>query len=115
MELTESLKTLFDNHSGDLEGVIAARVYGAHLPRLLDDIRAIVDGQSQTDPQFRNQRLYTRLSVEEVRRQLIAQKDYTSANCPKRETLRLRLNALGYHPQRVAKKRSPKPTPSSSG
>ena len=108
-------ETLFDNHSGDLEGVIGARVYGAHLPRLLDDIRAIVDGQSQTDPQFRNQRLYTRLSVEEVRRQLIAQKDYTSANCPKRETLRLRLNALGYHPQRVAKKRSPKPTPSSSG
>ncbi len=48
----------------------------AHRPRLLDDIRAIVDGQSQTDPQFRNQRLYTRLSVEEVRRQLIAQKGY---------------------------------------
>ena len=89
------------------------------LPRLLDDIRAIVDGQSQTDPQFRTQRLYTRLSVEEVRRQLIAQKGYTSANCPGRETLRLRLNALGYYPQRVAKtrpkKRLPRPTPSSSG
>lgn len=28
-----------------------------HLPRLLDDLRAIVDGQSQTDPQFRTQRL----------------------------------------------------------
>lgn len=91
----------------------------AHLPRLLDDIRAIVDGQSQTDPQFRNHRLYTRLSVEEVRRQLIAQKGYSSANCPKRETLRLRLNALGYYPQSVAKtrpkKRLRKPTPSSSG
>src|SRR3954462_1598545 len=24
----------------------------AHLPRLLDDIRAIVDGQSQADPKF---------------------------------------------------------------
>jgi hypothetical protein len=31
-----------------------------HLPHLLDDIRVIVDGQSQTDPQFRTQRLSTR-------------------------------------------------------
>ena len=28
-----------------------------HLPHLLMDIRAIVDGQSQTDPQFKTQRL----------------------------------------------------------
>ncbi len=90
----------------------------ARLPELRNDIRAIVDGQSQTDPQFRNNRLYTRLSVEEVRRQLIAQKGYTDAELPKRETLRLRLNALGYYPQTVAKtrpkKRLRKPTPSSS-
>jgi hypothetical protein len=32
----------------------------AHLPNLLDDIRAIVDSQSQADPQFRTTRLYTR-------------------------------------------------------
>ena len=43
-----------------------------HLPQLLDDIREIVDGQSQTDPQFRSKRLYTRLSAAEVRRQLAA-------------------------------------------
>ena len=47
-----------------------------HLPHLFDDLRAIVDGQSQTDPQFRTQRLYTRLSAAEVHRQLIAQKGY---------------------------------------
>jgi hypothetical protein len=41
------------------------------------DIRAIVDGHSQTDPQFKTQRLYTRLTATEVRRQLIAQKGYT--------------------------------------
>src|SRR5215207_8132220 len=34
-----------------------------HLPRLLTDIKAIVDSQSQTDPQFRTQRLYTRLTA----------------------------------------------------
>ena len=49
-----------------------------HLPRLLEDIRQIVDGFSQTDPQFRHKRLYTRLTVSELRRQLIAQKDYAS-------------------------------------
>jgi hypothetical protein len=43
-----------------------------HLPRLLDDIKAIVDSQSQTDPQFRSNRLYTRLTASEVRRQLLA-------------------------------------------
>ncbi len=34
-----------------------------HLPNLLTDIQDIVDGQSQTDPQFRTTRLYTRLSA----------------------------------------------------
>jgi hypothetical protein len=28
-----------------------------HLPHLLDDLRGLVDGQSQSDPQFRPQRL----------------------------------------------------------
>src|SRR5258707_369981 len=32
------------------------------LPELLSDIQAIVDGQSQTDPSFESNRLYTRLS-----------------------------------------------------
>jgi len=30
------------------------------LPTLLEDIKEILDGQSQTDPTFRTQRLYTR-------------------------------------------------------
>jgi hypothetical protein len=40
----------------------------AHLPNLLTDIQAIVDSQSQADPQFRSHRLYTRLTAAEVRR-----------------------------------------------
>ena len=89
-----------------------------HLPNLLADITAIVDSQSQTDPQFRTNRLYTRLSAAEVRRQLIAQKGYTDAQLPTAETIGAKLNALGYFPKQVAKtqpqKKSPKPTPSSS-
>lgn len=50
-----------------------------HLPRLLEDIRSIVDGQSQADPKFQTNRLFTRISAAEVRRQLIATKGYTDA------------------------------------
>jgi len=89
-----------------------------HLPTLLTDIRALVDSQSQADPQFRTQRLYTRLSAAEVRRQLIAHKGYTDADLPTAATIGAKLNALGYYPQTVAKsrpqKKSPKPTPSST-
>ena len=89
-----------------------------HLPNLLTDIKAIVDSQSQTDPQFRTKRLYTRLTAAEVRRQLIAQKGYTEAELPTAETIGAKLNALGYYPQKVAKsrpqKKSQKPTPSST-
>ena len=89
------------------------------LPDLLADIAAIVDGQSQADPQFRTNRLYTRLTATEVRRQLIAQQGYTDDELPTAQTIGAKLAALGYHPQKVAKrqpqKRSPRPTPSSSG
>jgi hypothetical protein len=85
-----------------------------HLPYLLSDIQAIVDSQSQADPQFRTTRLYTRLTAAEVRRQLIAQKGYTDADLPTAETIGAKLNDLGYYPQKVAKsqpqKNSPSPT-----
>jgi len=90
----------------------------AHLPNLLADIAAIVDSQSQADPQFRTQRLYSRLDAAEVRRQLIAQKGYSDAELPTVQTIMTKLNALGYYPQKVAKsqpkKRSHKPMPSST-
>src|SRR5919198_5360876 len=72
-----------------------------HLPKLLTDIAAIVDSQSQADPQFRTQRLYTRLDAAEVRQQLIAQKGYLDAELPTVQTIPSKLNALGYYPQKV--------------
>jgi len=89
-----------------------------HLPHLLDDITAIVDSQSQADPQFRTNRLYTRLTAAEVRRQLIAQKGYSDAELPTERAIATKLNDLGYYPTKVAKtqpqKSSPKPMPSST-
>ena len=89
-----------------------------HLPNLLVDVKCIVDSQSQTDPQFRTNRLSTRISAAEVRRQLIAQKGYTDAELPTAETIGAKLTTLGYFPRKVAKtrpqKNSQKLTPSSS-
>ena len=84
-----------------------------HLPNLLSDLTAIVDGQSQADPQFRSNRLYTRLTATEVRRQLIAHYGYQDEELPTAETIATKLNELGYYPKKVAKsqpqKNCPKP------
>ena len=89
-----------------------------HLPTLLADITAIVDGQSQADPQFRTNRLYTPLTAAEVSRQLIARKGYTDEELPTAQTIATKLNDLGYQPKKVAKsqpqKSSRRPMPSSS-
>lgn len=89
-----------------------------HLPRLLDDIREIVDGQSQADPKFQTDRLFVRISAAEVRRRLIAEKGYADEQLPTQQTINTKLNLLGYRLTKVAKcrpqKGSRRPTPSSS-
>jgi hypothetical protein len=58
------------------------------------------------------------MTAAEVRRQLENAKGYRNDELPSEETLRCKLNMLGYYPVRVqktqVKKRSEKPTPSSS-
>lgn len=77
------------------------------LPNLLSDIQAIVDGQSQTDPTFQSQRLYTRLTAQTVRQQLIEHKGYTDETLPSEDAIRRRINALGYT-LRAVRKSQPK-------
>jgi hypothetical protein len=79
-----------------------------HLPRLLQDITAVVDGQSQTDPSFRTQRLYTRLTPAVVRQQLLSRRGYAEGQLPSPETIRRKMRQLGYRPTRVAKCRPKK-------
>src|SRR6478736_4553083 len=74
-----------------------------HLPRLLDDIRAIADAHSQADPRFQTDRLFTRISAAEVRRQLIATKGYTDEELPTQQTINTKLNLLGFRLTKVAK------------
>ena len=87
------------------------------LPRLLEDIRSLVQDQCQTDGTFRTTRLYCRLSVAAVRRQLIASKGYSDGELPTIQTLTTKMNALGFRLRKVAKcrplKKCRKPTRSS--
>lgn len=82
-----------------------------HLPNLLEDIKALVDGQSQADPTFKTTRLYTRLSAAEVRRQLIEQKGYSDDELPTEETIRVKLNQLDYKLRNVQKSQPKKKIP----
>lgn len=90
-----------------------------HLPGLLDDIRDLADGESQTDPTFRTRRLYVRWTAPRVRSLLISRKGYDDQSLPSVRTIARKLNGLGYRLRRVAKckpkKRSPRPTRSSHG
>ena len=79
-----------------------------HLPNLLADIRAIVDGQSQTDPSFKSSRLYTRMTAKETRKQLIEQKGYSDEELPCTDVVRERLNELGYRVRAVGKSKPQK-------
>jgi transposase len=81
------------------------------LPNLLKDIKSLVDPQSQTDPSFKSTRLYTRITAGEVRRQLIVQYGYTDEELPSSETIRRKLNDLGYTLKRVLKTKPIKKIP----
>ncbi|MBE1553058.1 ISAzo13 family transposase [Sporosarcina limicola] len=73
------------------------------LPNLTTDIIAIVDSQSQTDPDFKTTRLFTRLTVTEIRKQLIEQKGYQCDQLPTNQTLNTIVNDLGYQLKKVMK------------
>jgi transposase len=81
------------------------------LPHLIKDIKSLVDSQSQTDPSFKSTRLYTRITSSEVRRQLIEQFGYSDKELPSTETIRRRMNDLGYTLKRVAKAKPIKKIP----
>jgi transposase len=87
----------------DQYGDRGRRLAEEKLPRLLEDIRAVVDSQSQTDPSFKTERLYTRLTVKEIRERLIREKGYTEDELPTLQTLNTKINKLGYTLRKVKK------------
>ena len=81
------------------------------LPNLLEDIKAIVDCQSQTDPDFKTTRLFTRLTVEEIRTQLVETKGYKLEQLPTLQTLNTKINNIGYTLKKVMKTKPLKKVP----
>jgi hypothetical protein len=74
-----------------------------HMPMIKNDIKEIIDSQSQTDPKFESQRLYTRLTTREVRKQLVEQKGYSDEDLPTNQTINNLINQLGYKMTKVQK------------
>jgi len=88
----------------------------ALCPNLEDQIRQLVDPQSQADPKFQTTLAFTRITARAVRDALLARPELNGF-VPSRQTVGRILNRLGYRLRRVLKarpeKKSPKPTPSS--
>jgi hypothetical protein len=75
----------------------------ASLLNLEKDLHEMGQATSQTDPTFRTNQLYRKLTAGEARRRLIEEKGYDAKTAPSERTLRRKLSALGYKPRRVAK------------
>ena len=71
-------------------------------PGLIESLKEIGDTSSQTDPQFKSTRLYTRLSINQVRKELI-KRGYQDGELPSNETLRNKMMILGFTRRKVAK------------
>jgi len=72
-------------------------------PQLENQLHQILRSQSQADPKFKTERLYTNLSAEEIRIQLMKQYEYADEDLPGVRTLNTILNKLGYNLKSVMK------------
>ena len=77
------------------------------LPEIEKDISEIMEGQSQADPKFQTTRLYTNMSIKELKKQLIKRNKYTCEELPSERTLNTITNDMKYT-VRTVKKTKPK-------
>lgn len=71
-------------------------------PKLIAEIAKIGENSSQIDPQFKSTRLYTRLSISQVRKELI-KRGYEDSGLPSNQSLRNKMIDLGFKRRKVAK------------
>ncbi len=72
-------------------------------PQLAQDIRDLVEPESQTDPKFQGSFKYTRMTAKAVRKALVEQKNYSDDELPHETTIGSMLNRMGYKLRRVQK------------
>jgi hypothetical protein len=73
------------------------------LPKLENDIKALLDSQSQADPKFQTDRLYTNMTIGEIRKHLIEQNGYADEDLPTNRTLNTIVNEMKYTLKTVKK------------
>ncbi len=74
-----------------------------YLPNLLNDIKKIVDTESQIDPKFYNNRLYTRLTPDVIIEQLCKHMGYRQEDLPTTQTIYNKVRELGYNFSKIQK------------
>jgi hypothetical protein len=77
--------------------------YTEILPNLANDIRSLVDPNTQTHPTFENTFRYTRMTAKAVLEALVQLKGYTKEELPALSTMRELLGKMGYRLRRVQK------------
>lgn len=95
-----------------LENFAARRrpTWEERYPQLAADIQAIVEPQTQADPELKSARRYTNLSAKEVRQALLDQ-GYREQDVPAERTLRNILNRMNYRLKRIQKGKPLKKVP----
>lgn len=73
------------------------------LPDLADDIKNIVQDWSQTDPKFKTEKRYVKLTIKEIRNRLIQTGKYDDASLPKKSFLSTFINKIGFKLRKVQK------------
>jgi len=81
------------------------------LPDLVNDIRDLVEQDSQVDPKFRTSFRYMRVAAKAVREALIREKGYRDEQLPCRQTIGTILNRLGYRLRKTLKTKPLKKIP----
>jgi hypothetical protein len=75
------------------------------FPQLEQDVRALAEPESQTDPKFQSPFQYTRMTAKAMRQALLDQKNWSDEKLPCENTIGVIMNRLGYRLRRVQKAR----------
>lgn len=81
------------------------------LPDLENDIRDLLNENTQADPKFRSPFRYSRISAKAVREALIREKEYTDEKLPSRQTIGDILNRFGFRLKKTLKTKPLKKIP----
>lgn len=72
-------------------------------PNLIPQIREILNMYEKVDPHFKSETLFVDITLDNLRKELIAKYNYTDKTCPCKSTLLRILNDLEYKIKKVAK------------